>query len=167
VVAFREIDIPGGPPAYRGGPLASVDAAMRAAVAELRRTDEPFDAAAILASWDESLRAPDWAGPPCWLHSDLMPSNLLVDGAGRLSGVLDFATCGIGDPACDLVPAWNLLPPGARPAFRDAVDSDDATWLRGRGWALSMAVIQLPYYRSTNPIISANARYTIRSVLGA
>ncbi|MGI5323988.1 aminoglycoside phosphotransferase family protein [Actinomadura nitritigenes] len=165
VMAFREIGVPGGPPAYRGGPLASVDAAMRAAVAELRRTDEPVDTAAILASWDESLRAPALAGPPRWLHSDLMPSNLLVDAAGRLSGVLDFATCGIGDPACDLIPAWNLLPAGARAAFRDAVDADRATWLRGRGWALSMAVIQLPYYRSTNPIISANARYTIRSVL--
>ncbi|HEU5030671.1 MAG TPA: aminoglycoside phosphotransferase family protein [Spirillospora sp.] len=167
VLAFRKISVPGGPPAYRGGPLTSVDAAMRSAVDELRRTDEPFDTDAVLASWDESLRAPAWTGPPRWLHSDLMPSNLLADAAGRLTGVLDFATCGIGDPACDLIPAWNLLPPGARPAFRDAVDADDATWLRGRGWALSMAVIQLPYYRTTNPIISANARYTIRSVLGA
>lgn len=165
VLAFREIGVPGGPPAYRSGPLASVDAATRAAVAELGRTDEPFDAAAILASWDESLRAPTWAGAPRWLHSDLMPGNLLVDPAGRLSGVLDFATCGIGDPACDLIPAWNLLPADARAAFRGAVDADDATWLRGRGRALSMAVIQLPYYRCTNPIISANARYTIRSVL--
>ncbi|KAB2354226.1 aminoglycoside phosphotransferase family protein [Actinomadura montaniterrae] len=167
VLALRKTGVPGGPAAYRGGPLASVDAGMRSAVDELRRTDEPFDTAAILASWDQSLRAPTWTGPPRWLHSDLMPSNLLVDAAGRLSGVLDFATCGIGDPACDLIPAWNLLPPGARPAFRDAVDADDATWLRGRGWALSMAVIQLPYYRTTNPIISANARYTIRSVLDA
>jgi hypothetical protein len=27
-------------------------------------------------------------------------------------------------------------------------------------------VIQLPYYRKTNPIISANARYVIREILG-
>ncbi|QKG24362.1 aminoglycoside phosphotransferase family protein [Actinomadura verrucosospora] len=166
VRALRKTRIPGGPAAYRGGPLSGVDAAMRSAVDDLRRTDEPFDADAILAAWDESLRAPAWTGPPCWLHSDLMPSNLLVDAAGRLSGVLDFATAGVGDPACDLIPAWNLLPSGVRPAFRDAVDADDATWLRGRGWALSMAVIQLPYYRETNPVISANARYAIRSVLG-
>jgi aminoglycoside phosphotransferase (APT) family kinase protein len=165
-LALRKTGVPGGPAAYRGGPLASVDAETRSAVRELRRTGEPFDAGAILASWDESLSAPAWTGPPCWLHSDLMPSNLLVDAAGRLSGVLDFATCGVGDPACDLIPAWNLLPPGARPAFRDAMDADHATWLRGRGWALSMAVIQLPYYRSTNPVISANARYTISAVLG-
>jgi hypothetical protein len=28
-----------------------------------------------------------------------------------------------------------------------------------------MDVIQLPYYRNTNPIISANARYVIHQVL--
>ncbi|GAA2169700.1 aminoglycoside phosphotransferase family protein [Actinomadura napierensis] len=165
VLALRGTGVAGGPTAYRGGPLASVDAEMRSAIDQLRRTDEPFDADAIQSSWGESLRAPAWTGPPRWLHSDLMPSNLLVNAAGRLTGVLDFATAGVGDPACDLIPAWNLLPPEARPAFRDAMDADDASWLRGRGWALSMAVIQLPYYRATNPIISANARYVIRSVL--
>jgi aminoglycoside phosphotransferase (APT) family kinase protein len=93
-----------------------------------------------------------------------MPSNLLLT-RGRLTGVLDFATVGVGDPACDLIPAWNLLPGQARDRFRDAVDVDDATWSRGRGWALAMALIQLPYYRHTNPIISANARHVIREIL--
>jgi aminoglycoside phosphotransferase (APT) family kinase protein len=65
----------------------------------------------------------------------------------------------------DAEPAWNLLPGSARDRFRDAVDVDDATWSRGRGWALAMAIIQLPYYRYTNPIISANARHVIREIL--
>ncbi len=94
-----------------------------------------------------------------------MPSNLLVTD-GRLGGVLDFATVGVGDPACDLIPAWNLLPASAREIFRDAVGVDSATWARGRGWALSMALVQLPYYRETNPIISANARHVLGEVLG-
>jgi aminoglycoside phosphotransferase (APT) family kinase protein len=93
-----------------------------------------------------------------------MPSNLLVT-ADRLTAVLDFATSGVGDPACDLIPAWNLLPASARQIFRDHVNVDDATWSRGRGWALSMAVGQLPYYRNTNPIISANARHVIGAIL--
>jgi hypothetical protein len=62
-----------------------------------------------------------------------------------------------------LIVAWNLLPGPGRGVFRDAVDADDATW--SRGWALSMAVIQLPYYRNTDPIISANARHVLREVL--
>jgi aminoglycoside phosphotransferase (APT) family kinase protein len=93
-----------------------------------------------------------------------MPSNLL--GAdGRLTGVLDFGTAGVGDPAVDLIPAWNLLTPAARRVFRAGVDADDAMWARGRGWALSMAVTQLPYYRTTNPVISANARYVLHQIL--
>jgi aminoglycoside phosphotransferase (APT) family kinase protein len=166
VTAMRSVSLPEGPVAYRGIPLATADKATRAAIEELRHTDESFDADAALAAWTRALAAPPWTGPARWLHSDLMPSNLLVTD-GRLAAVLDFATAGTGDPACDLIPAWNLLPSTARDIFRDAAGIDDATWVRGKGWALSMAVIQLPYYRSTNPVISANARYVIREVLTA
>ncbi|MBW5481888.1 phosphotransferase [Streptomyces bambusae] len=164
VTALRGAELGAGPPAHRGEPLAAADAETRAAIEELRHTDEPFDADAALAAWEEALAAPGWTGEPRWIHSDLMPSNLLGAG-GRLAAVIDFGTAGLGDPAVDLIPAWNLLPPAARQVFREAVDADDAAWARGRGWALSMAVIQLPYYRRTNPVISANARYVIRQVL--
>ncbi len=149
-----------GPPARRGKPLSTVDTATRGAIDDLSRTGEPFDPEAALAVWTAALNAPQWTGPPCWVHADLMPSNLLLRD-GRLSGVLDWATAGVGDPACDLIPAWNLLTAQTRPTFRDTVGADDATWERGRGRALSMAVIQLPYYRHTNPVISANARYVL------
>jgi aminoglycoside phosphotransferase (APT) family kinase protein len=78
--------------------------------------------------------------------------------------VIDFATMGVGDPAVGLIPAWNLLTPASREVFRAALDADDATWARGRGWALSMALIQLPSYLHTNPGIAANARYVIGQV---
>jgi aminoglycoside phosphotransferase (APT) family kinase protein len=149
-----------GPPAFRGQPLSTVDAATRRAIDELSRTDEPFDAQAARTVWAEALEAPQWTQPPCWVHGDLMPSNLLLRD-GRLAGVLDWATAGLGDPAADLIPAWNLLTTDTRRTFRDAVGADDATWTRGCGRALSMAVIQLPYYRHTNPVISANARYVL------
>ncbi|HEV7649857.1 MAG TPA: aminoglycoside phosphotransferase family protein [Actinophytocola sp.] len=163
VTAMRRASLPGGPTAYRGVPPATVDRATRAAIEELRLTGEPIDADAAVAVWEDALAAPAWTGRPCWVHSDLMPGNLLVTNGG-LTAVLDFATAGVGDPACDLIPAWNLLTPAASGLFRDALDVDDAMWTRGRGWALSMAAIQLPYYRHTNPIITANARYVLRAV---
>ncbi|MBB1247065.1 aminoglycoside phosphotransferase family protein [Streptomyces durbertensis] len=164
-VSMRRIDLPGGPPAHRGARLSSEDRETRAAIEALRRTDEPFDADAITEAWEEALAAPPWTGPPCWTHADLMPSNVLL-AEHRVSAIIDFGTVGMGEPATDLIPAWNLLPASVLPEYREAVGVDDATWARGRGWALSMAVIQLPYYRSTNPVISANARHVIRQVLG-
>ncbi|MFF4104208.1 aminoglycoside phosphotransferase family protein [Streptomyces sp. NPDC001903] len=164
VTAMSAAELGAGPRAHRGRPLGAADAETRAAIEELRHTDEPFDADAALAAWEEALAAPGWSGEPRWIHSDLMPSNLLGTG-GRLAAVIDFGTAGLGDPAVDLIPAWNLLPSAARRVFREEVDADDAAWARGRGWALSMAVVQLPYYRRTNPVISANARYVIRQVL--
>jgi len=52
-----------------------------------------------------------------------------------------------------------------RNVFRAGLQVDDATWARGRGWALSIALIQLPYYLNRNPALAANSRYVIREVL--
>ncbi|MGV9697895.1 aminoglycoside phosphotransferase family protein [Streptomyces sp. NPDC003470] len=165
VGAMRSVTLPGAPPAYRGGPLASLDASTRAAIEELRRLpEEGVDGDALTAVWDDALRAPAWGGPPVWLHADLMPGNVLLE-AGRLSSVIDFGCAGVGDPACDLFPAWNLLPARAREVFRRALGVDDATWRRGRGRTLSQALIALPYYRRTNQAMARNARHVIRAVL--
>ncbi|MFH8992594.1 aminoglycoside phosphotransferase family protein [Streptomyces sp. NPDC017940] len=164
VTALRRVDTADGPPAHRGGPLAGEDTETRKAIAELREHDEGFDLDAATAVWESALRAPAWDGPPVWVHSDLMPGNLLTRG-GRLHAVIDFGTAGVGDPACDLIAAWNLLPAHVRARFRTGTGADDATWERGRGRALSMALIQLPYYAATHPVIAANARHVIREVL--
>ncbi|MFC0843076.1 aminoglycoside phosphotransferase family protein [Streptomyces noboritoensis] len=165
VAAMRGITLPGAPPAHRGGPVASLDASTRAAIEQLRGIpQEGVDCDAVLAVWEDALRAPAWDGPPVWLHADLMPGNLLVDN-GRLTSVIDFGCMGMGDPACDLFPAWNLLPADARKVFRDALGVDDAAWIRGRGRTLSQALIALPDYRTTNPAMANNARHVIRAVL--
>ncbi len=161
VRAFRRIELPGGPSAYRGGPLKSQDAETRNALVQL---DGWIDTETALAAWESALYAEPPAAP-LWVHGDLMPSNLLLTNDGRLAAVIDLATAGVGDPACDLIPAWNLLPPEARPTYRQALNVDDATWNRGRGRALSMALIQLPYYRHTNKGIAANAQHVIDEVL--
>jgi aminoglycoside phosphotransferase (APT) family kinase protein len=108
-----------------------------------------------------SLPTPGWSGEPVWIHGDLLPGNLLFQG-GRLSGVIDWAGLGVGDPACDMIVAWGLLPRSARNAFRGALGVDDATWGRGRGSALSIGLIALPYYKDTNPEFAATALHLIR-----
>ena len=93
-----------------------------------------------------------------------MPGNLLVRD-GTLTGVIDWGGLGVGDPACDLMVAWNLFRAGGREVFRSAVGADDATWLRGRGWALWTGLAALPYYVETNPVLAENARFRIDQVL--
>ncbi|MFF0156331.1 aminoglycoside phosphotransferase family protein [Streptomyces sp. NPDC005263] len=159
--ALRRIDPDGGPPGCRGGPLAGRDEAMRAALDQL---EGRVDTAAVTARWQEALRAPEYAGPPVWAHGDLMSGNLLVTG-GRLTGVIDFATVGVGDPAVDLITAWCLLPAAVRGLFREAVGVDEAEWARARGWALSVAVIALPFYWHTNPPVAQNSRHVIGEIL--
>lgn len=90
--------------------------------------------------WDEAT-ASRWQGDPVWFHGDVAPGNLLLDASGALSAVIDFGTSGVGDPACDLVPAWTMFDGDARDAFVAAVGLDDATGSRARGWALWKAAI--------------------------
>jgi aminoglycoside phosphotransferase (APT) family kinase protein len=161
VEALHRIDPVGGPPAGRGVPLAMRDEPTRAALAGLRGT---IDTGAAVIAWEAALRTPAWPGPAVWVHGDLSPGNLLLQG-GRLTAVIDFGGVGVGDPACDLIVAWNLLPADARRVLRTELGVDDATWGRGRGWALSIALIQLPYYKDTNRELAANARHVIREVL--
>jgi aminoglycoside phosphotransferase (APT) family kinase protein len=72
----------------------------------------------------------------------------------------------VDDPAADMLVAWALLPAAARETYRAALDIDAETWVRGRAWALSIALIQLPYYRTVNPELAASARHVIAEVLG-
>jgi aminoglycoside phosphotransferase (APT) family kinase protein len=161
VRALRRVDATNGPRTGRGGPLGPEDSSVRKA---LEQIDDEVDVTAATAVWEEALAAPAWDGPPLWLHGDLMASNLLLRG-GRLSAVIDFGTCGVGDPSCDLLPAWNFLPADARAVFRDALDVDDASWARGRGWAVAKAVQAIPYYKETNPALANNGRHVLRELL--
>ncbi|MFJ9820912.1 aminoglycoside phosphotransferase family protein [Streptomyces sp. NPDC101151] len=161
VAALRRIDPLKGPSAHRGVPLATRDAPTRAAVEQLTGR---IDTDAVTSQWERALRAPEHDGPPAWMHGDLAPGNVLVED-GRLSAVIDFGCAGVGDPAVDLIVAWNLLPASARDTFRKTVGADDAEWARGRGWALSISLIQLPYYWHTNPALAENSRHVIAEIL--
>jgi aminoglycoside phosphotransferase (APT) family kinase protein len=165
IAALQRIDATGGPLAgverSRGVPLAARDAETRAAIAALQGV---LDTDAVTAEWAAALRAQVWPGPGVWLHGDLNEGNLLAQ-HGRLSAVIDFGTMAVGDPACDVMVAWTLLTAESRDVFRSALPVDDATWTRGRGWALSWALIVLPYYRHTNPALCRIAEYAIGEIL--
>jgi aminoglycoside phosphotransferase (APT) family kinase protein len=166
VAALQRIDTGGGPPSgahngFRGVPLAMRDPPTRAAIAAL--CDE-LDAGAATAAWEAALSAPAWRGAPVWLHGDLHSGNLLATG-GRLNAVIDFGLLAVGDPASDLMVGWTLLSADTRPMFRAALPVDEATWARGRGWALSFSLIALAYYLNSNPVLAGIARHAINEAL--
>jgi aminoglycoside phosphotransferase (APT) family kinase protein len=164
VNALRQVDTTGAPQrphGGRGGPLAEGDAQVRRSVEQLGNR---IDGAVALHSWEESLDASAWDGEEVWVHGDLLPGNLLVVD-GRLSAVIDFGGLNVGDPACDLQPAWNVFAGDSRRGFRAELEVDDSSWLRGRGWALYQAVSALPYYWDTNPGMIRQASHALAQVL--
>jgi aminoglycoside phosphotransferase (APT) family kinase protein len=164
VRALRRIDLSGAhprSPGSRGGPLAELDQPVRRSITEL---GDRIDGEAAVRSWEESLHASSWHGPHVWVHGDLLPGNLLVVD-GRLAGVIDFGCLNVGDPACDLQPAWNVFAGTSRARYRAELEVDDASWLRGRGWALFQAVVALPYYWDTNPGMIRQASHALAQVL--
>ncbi len=161
VRALHAADLPAGPASARGSDLSSFDEFTRANLEALRGE---LDTAAAEALWEEALAVPEWPHAPVWRHGDLMPGNLLVED-GRLTGVIDWECVGMGDPACDLMVAWNVLPASGRQIFRELLDVDDDTWARGRGWALWTGLGGVPYYRETFPEFAANARRTVDEIL--
>jgi aminoglycoside phosphotransferase (APT) family kinase protein len=98
-----------------------------------------------------------------WSHGDLSYLNLLAQ-QGKLTAVIDWGACGVGDPAIDMAVAWGLFPPDARQAYRDALGVDDAAWERGKGWVLT-GVFGISYYRGTNPALVDNSIRAIEAVL--
>ena len=122
-----------------------------------------IDTAGLREMWTR-LRTTQRAAPDVWTHGDLMPGNLLC-AHGRLAAVIDVGGLAPADPALDLMPAWNLLDPGTRAVFGDAVGSDRDEWDRGKGWAFAQAIGCLAYYRVTNPPMSETARRTLQALL--
>jgi aminoglycoside phosphotransferase (APT) family kinase protein len=165
LTVLQRIDLASGPSPglhnfYRGGSLTVYDAETRQAMAAL---DGVIDTDAASAVWEAALAA-TWHGSPVWFHGDVAEGNLLVR-EGRLSAVIDFGCSGVGDPACDMTIAWTLLSAESRDAFRAALQPDDATWARGRGWALWKGLITLAETIHANPLRAGEARRVIAEVL--
>ena len=141
--ALARIDPAGGPAPgphnfLRGAPLRVYEDETLAAIGTLGDAVPRDD---VMRVWEDAA-AGTWSREPVWFHGDVAAGNLLLR-EGRLAAVIDFGSCGVGDPACDTVIAWTYLAGPARDRFRAALDVDGATWARGRGWALWKALITL------------------------
>lgn len=141
LLALRAVDPTDGPGPgihnwFRGGTLRTFDANTSLALTAL---SDRLDINRVREVWADALAEP-WDGVDTWFHGDMAEGNLLLDDTGQLSAVIDFGTCGVGDPACDLAVAWTLLTPAGREVFRERLAVDDSEWMRGRGWALWKAV---------------------------
>jgi len=170
--ALRQADVPPGAvenlhlQSYRGEPLATMDQATRENIERCQDlADFDFDLDAAKQMWVEAMKLPGAADPATrrWYHGDLAAENLLVrDGA--LTAVLDFGGLSVGDPTVDLVVAWEVLDPPARELFQRQIGVDEASWLRGRAWALSITLM-IWYYWTAMPKRRARCMAVGRNVL--
>jgi aminoglycoside phosphotransferase (APT) family kinase protein len=161
LTALYQIDPAGGPPPgphnfYRGGPLTVYDGETREALGAL---EGHIDTALASEVWEVALQA-TWQGRPVWFHGDAQPGNLLAKD-GRLCAVIDFGTCGVGDPACDTTIAWTFLSGESSRVFKERLPVDPATWTRGRGWAIWKAMIVLVAALEDDP---EDAAFTARVI---
>lgn len=143
LVALRSADAEGAPgpglhSGFRGGPLQHWDDEM----GDLVRRVSGHERERAVGLWRDALDAP-FDGPAGWVHGDTAIANLLVGPSGRLCAVLDFGCSAVGDPACDTVMRWTQFRGPARRTFVRDLAVDDATWARGRGWALWKGLIML------------------------
>ncbi|MFC4872614.1 aminoglycoside phosphotransferase family protein [Negadavirga shengliensis] len=163
---LQRIDIKGGPKPskennFRGVPLMIRDLKTREAINAL---PDFYSKTLMTEIWNFALTAPAWNKRPVWIHGDLHWGNILTKG-DKIVGVIDFGCLGVGDPANDIMSAWVLFSPLARQKFREMLQIDKGTWIRGMGWALSWAAVALPYYLPKHHILADIAVFTIDNVI--
>jgi aminoglycoside phosphotransferase (APT) family kinase protein len=159
------------PLAERAGNFAANLALLTGQAGQNQADEDQADRDALLSVWDAALAAPGYDGLPVWLHGDLHPANVLVNG-GQVSGVIDFGDITAGDPASDLSVAWMLLPLDCHASFWPAYQTaggaggraGGALWARARGWALNLAIVFLAHSED-NPVLREIGRRTLRTVL--
>ena len=139
--ALQSIDTQDGPEPgahnfSRGGSLAVYDEQTLRAIDLL---GDSIDGELATRVWEQALSTA-WERSPVWIHGDFHQKNMLSL-EGKLSAVLDFGLCGVGDPACDLAIAWTFLHGESRELFKEAMELDSRTWLRGAAWVLWKALI--------------------------
>jgi aminoglycoside phosphotransferase (APT) family kinase protein len=174
VLAFGEASVPSEARSdvhlrwYRGEPLKTRDADTRDAIDQCRRiAGLSVDFDAVVDVWDSAMGLPDQDSSSTnehWYHGDLVGENLLTRDS-KVFALLDFGGLAVGLPTVDLIAGWDVLDGPGREAFREALGVSDVEWLRGRAWALALAVMTFPYYWVTMPERCRSKLATLEAVL--
>lgn len=130
----------------------------------LNNSKDEIDCKKAIKIWDSLLNTPVWDNKSVWIHADLLKSNVLIKD-NHISGIIDFGSAGIGDPAFDIIPAWSLFSFENRTIFRDKLKVNDIIWNRACAYALHQAAIGIPYYRNTNESFVKQSVYTINEII--
>ena len=153
---------------WRGGPLLERTEAVeeRLEAVYAREAGLTVAHADVLELWKSACRATNDT-PGTWIHGDLHPKNLIVEG-GEVVMVIDWGDMCSGDPATDLAVAWMLFEPEQIDEFRAAYgDASDHTWLRARGWAIYFGAVLLLNGLVDDPAFAAVGRRTLNRVVAS
>jgi aminoglycoside phosphotransferase (APT) family kinase protein len=148
-VPLAEAQAWGAPPDLVGYlDTARFERLVRPALADLVTRGIIDDASPWLDILAAGLAALPLTTPVALVHGDFYSRHILVDGAGRMTGVIDFGDMHIDHPALDLSVAWTVLPPSARDTFFAIYgEVDDATRAVARLRALTSGLAQEAYGR--------------------
>jgi len=144
----------------RGIPLSGRREAFEKHVFELKNQ---IDGPSITRIFEELMAIEQWQEPPVWLHGDLHALNIIVH-QGEINAVIDWGDLCSGDPATDLGSAWYLFHKKDREIMKRHLSYDENTWLRGKGWALSYALVCLAY-SNDNPKVHKMGSRLLDAVL--
>ncbi len=147
---LRKAPIDGAPPPHnRARPLAEYDESARQAISSAA---DLVDAEAAVKVWEAGLAAAPHRGALRWVHGDLEGNCLVLN--GHLSGLVDWGSACVGDPAVDVQVAWSpLFTDESRARFLERLNPSDATIERAKAMAIQQACAALPYYLNTYPLI--------------
>ncbi|WP_448625159.1 phosphotransferase [Geodermatophilus sp. URMC 64] len=168
-------------PASRAGidAVLPVDPMHRAEpAARAEQTDAALEELVTLGIWPGDPAVPELltearrlgrpSGDPVLVHGDLHVRHLLVDGAGRPTGVIDWGDVCLADPALDLALAFAAFSGAARAAFLDAYGGLDAEReLRARALAVRLSALLAGYAAGDGrPGLLAEALAGLRRAVG-
>ncbi|ALW89398.1 phosphotransferase [Deinococcus actinosclerus] len=104
---------------------------------------------------------------PVPIHGDFAAEHVHLDGAGRLSGVLDWADAALGDPARDLAGLLHWGNPVLWHAAQAAYPASGAVWERAAWYALCRALGDLAFaVREGRPAYLEAGRWALTGLRG-